>query len=126
MSQLAGKKKARIVIDNHLIFIDALKKKNRWSLFTKVFDSDGYLPPSVQDCLSSAEFMRWQHGGAYLKVDALTQSIYLMNEIEMERGKYIPFRRHITNFVTAADEWKETLEMFAENDRSHIRLSNYC
>ena len=125
MSQMASKKKARVVVNDHLIFIEALNRKNRWKMFTKVFHSSGYIPPSVQDCLASAEFLRWQYQGAYLKLDPLTQSLYLVKEIEMPVGKYIPFRHHLNEFIVAADEWKETLECFAENDRVYTRACNY-
>lgn len=122
MSQMSSKKKARVVIDNHLIFIEALKEKNRWNMFTKVFHSSGHLPLSVQDCLTSAEFLRWQYHGAYLKLDVMTQSVYLVNEVEMAIGKYIPFRQHLNEFLVAADEWKETFECFAESDQIYTEI----
>ncbi len=125
VSQMAGKKKARVVVDNHLIFIEELKKKNRWNMFTKVFHSNGYLPPSVQDCLTSAGALRWQCRGPYLRLDAMTQSVYLVNEVEMPVGKYIPFRLHLNEFLAAANEWKKTLECFAKNDRICARACNY-
>ncbi len=119
--QMSSKKKARIEVNDHLIFIEALPQKGRWSLFTKVFHLDGYIPPSVQDCLSGAEYLRWQHEGAYLKVDAVSQSVYFVQEVEMPVGKYIPFRRHLNAFMDAADEWRETIQSFAQSDHVYMR-----
>lgn len=121
LGQMAGKKKARVLVNNHLIFIEALSKKNRWKVFTKVFHLDGYIPPSIQDCLSSAEALRWQYQGAYLKLDTKSQSVYLVSEVEMPIGKYIPFRRHLNAFIGASEEWRETLESFAQSDRLYTR-----
>lgn len=116
MSQTASNRKARFVINNQLVWMEALPKKDRWSLFTKIFHVDDCLPSSIQDCLTSSDFMRWQYQGAYLKYDAATDSIYLVNEVVMPAGKYIPFRRHLNEFLNAADEWKRALDSLAQKD----------
>lgn len=123
MSQLAGKRKARVVIDGEVIFFDASQKKNHWTLYTKVYSGDGYLPKNVRSCVSSSGVLRWQHSGAYLKLDPLTYSVYLFQEVEMEEGKYIPFKQHLSNFSMVAAEWRSILRDFAEKDHSSIRVS---
>lgn len=122
MSQLAGNRKARVVIQENIIFFEK-SKKNHWTFYTKVYSGDGYLPSSVRSCVSSGGMLRWQHRGAYLKLAPDSHSVYLFEEIEMEEGKYIPFKHHLSDFSTVATEWKEILQEFAERDCSSARIS---
>ncbi len=123
MSQLAGKRKARVVLQGKVIFFEASQRKNHWVLYSKVFSGDGYLPKNVRSCVSSSGVLRWQHSGAYLKLDPLTHSVYLFQEIEMEKGKYIPFKHHLSDFSMVAAEWREILQDFAERDDSFVHVS---
>ena len=107
MSQLASGRKARIVIDGEVIFFETTQKKDRYLLYTKVYSGDGYLPPNVRSCVSSSGVLRWQQNGAYLKLDPLTHSVYLFEEVELPQGKYIPFKHRLEHFSQVADEWKE-------------------
>jgi hypothetical protein len=119
-SQLAGSRKARAVIDGEVVFFDASEKKNRWTLYTKVFCGDGYLPKDVRACVSSSGVLRWQQMGAYLKLDPLTHSVYLFQDVEMEEGKYIPFKHNVDHFCMVANEWRDILKGFADNDCSFV------
>jgi hypothetical protein len=123
MSQLAGKRKARVVIEGEVVFFEASSKKDQWTLYTKVYSGDGYLPANVRSCVSSSGVLRWQHNGAYLKLDPITHSVYLFQEVEMEENKYIPFKRHLADFSMVANEWREILQDFADRDCSSIRIS---
>jgi hypothetical protein len=118
MSQLAGNRKARVVDRGNVIFFEMSKKKDHWILYTQVYFGDGYLPSSVRSCVSSCGMLRWQQDGAYLKLDPLSHAIYLFQEIQMEKGKYIPFKHYLNDFSTEAREWKETLQEFAEKEPS--------
>lgn len=122
MSQLAGKRKARIVVKENVIFFDTLDKKNHMKIYTKVYGGDGYLPKSVRSCVSSSGVLRWQHGGAYIKLDPETHSVFLIQEVEMQQGKYIPFKNVLSDFSLLADEWKEILQEFSERDYSPIPI----
>jgi hypothetical protein len=115
MSQLIGNRKARVVIQGNVIFFEK-SKKNHWTLYTKVYSGDGYLPSSVRSCVSSNGVLRWQRSGAYLKLDPISHSVYLFEEIEIEEGKYIPFKHRLSDFSTVAAEWREILREFAESD----------
>ena len=122
MSQLAGKRKARVVIDGEVIFFESSEKRNHLTLYTKVFSGDGYLPNNVRSCVSSSGLLRWQQSGAYLKLDPFTHSVYLFQDIQMEEGKYIPFKHHLSDFSMVATEWREILLDFAEKDYSSIHV----
>ena len=123
MSQLAGNRKARVVINGDVIFFEAGEKKNHWTLYTKVFVGEGFLPKSVRSCISSNGVLRWQNSGAYLKLDVPSHCVYLIQEVEMEEGKYIPFKHYLTDFSVVAEEWKEILQDIAEGDCSSIHVS---
>lgn len=123
MSQLAGNRKARVVIQGEVVFFEATDKKNRLTLYTKVYSGDGYLPPSVRSCVSSSGVLRWQCNGAYLKLDPIAHCVYLFQEVEMEENKYIPFRRHMAEFSQVSSEWREILRDFADRDYSPLRIS---
>ncbi len=123
MSQLAGKRKARIVIDGEVIFFEASERKNHLTLYTKVYSGDGYLPNNVRSCVSSSGLFRWQQSGAYLKLDPFTYSVYLFQEVQMEEGKYIPFRHHFSDFLLVARQWREILLDFEQKDYSSIHVS---
>jgi hypothetical protein len=122
LSQLAEKKKARVVVQGSVIFIETLQGKKKWNLSAKVFDHDGLLPKTVKECLSSTGILKWQERGAYLKLDSNTNAVYLIHEIESS-AKYVPFKYRVNDFAQVANEWKEILDDFAERDHIPIRVS---
>jgi hypothetical protein len=119
LNQLAGNRIARIVFEDKVIFFEK-SKENRWTLYTKLFAGDGYLPSSVRSCVSSGGVLRWQHNGAYLKLDSASHSVYLFEEIEIEEGKYIPFKHHLSDFSMVAAEWTEILQELGHRDSSYL------
>ncbi len=121
MSQLAGNRKARVVIDDEVIFFEASDRANHLILSSPVYSGDGYLPQAVRSCVSSRGVLRWQDNGAYLKLDPSSSSILLVQEIQMEEGKYIPFRRHLSDFSIRAGQWREILQDFSERDSFSVR-----
>jgi hypothetical protein len=114
VSQLSGQKRARCVLQDQIIFIDR-QQKNRWVLSTKVFHGEGYLPPSVSDCLSSSGVLRWNQNGASLQLDHDSKSIYLIHEIDAA-NRYTHFRFLMKDFATIAKEWHTTFEDLASSD----------
>lgn len=123
MSQLASKRKARVVIQDETIFFEASDKPNHFTLYTKVYFGQGYLPQAIRSCVSSSGVLRWQKSGAYLKLDPLTYSVYLFQEAQMEEGKYIPFKHLLSDFYSVAVEWRQILQDFAEKDGSSVYVS---
>jgi hypothetical protein len=119
LNQLAGNRIARIVFEDKVIFFEK-SKQNCWTLYTKLFAGDGYLPSSVRSCVSSGGVLRWQHNGAYLKLDSASHSVYLFEEIEIEEGKYIPFKHHLSDFSMVAAEWTEILQELGHRDSSYL------
>ncbi|MES2345841.1 MAG: hypothetical protein V4494_07900 [Chlamydiota bacterium] len=121
ITQLAGQKKARVVVQGSVIFIETNPKKDCWSVSTRIFSGNGFIPPNVRECISSNGLMKWQERGAYLHMDPLDQSIYLVHEIH-SAPKYVPFKYLMNDFVAVANEWREILEDFAERDHISLRL----
>ena len=116
MSQLASHGKARVTIEDAEIFFQTTHKKNHYTLHTKVYSGEGYLPSQIRSVVSSSGVLRWQQNGAYLKLDPLTYSVYLFQEVQMEEGKFIPFKHFLSDFCEVSAEWREILKDFAEKD----------
>lgn len=116
MSQLASNRKAHVVVQDEVIFFETSKRANYLILSSHVYSGDDYLPQTVRSCISSRGVLRWQDNGAYLKFDSPSSSIFLFQEIQMEEGKYIPFRRHLNDFSIVADQWRKILQDFSERD----------
>jgi hypothetical protein len=120
MSQLAGNRKARVVIQGMTIFFETSERTNHLTLYTKIYSGDCALPQNVRSCISSSGMLRWQARGAYLKLDAATHCVYLIQEIDMETGKYIPFKHYVSDFSTVAAEWREILQDFEDSSSVHV------
>ncbi len=123
INQLAGQRRARCVVQGSVIFIESKPKQKKWSLATRVFSGEGFLPKAVKDCVSSSGVLRWQQRGANLRLDPDNHSVYLTQEISYE-PKYVPFRYVMRDFADVANEWREILEDFAERDHTSIRLNS--
>jgi len=121
MAQLASKKKARVVIQGSVVFIETLPENKKWKISTKVFSCDGYLSPSLRECLKSTKTLRWQERGAYLQLDEENHSVHLVHEI-ISSSKYVPFKYLMNDFAQVANEWREILDEFARRDHIPIRL----
>jgi hypothetical protein len=115
ITQLSTRRKARVVVQGSVIFIETNPPRKKWHLSTKVFDGDGHLPKGIKECLSSSGILKWQAGGAYLHLDSNDNTVHLINEVDSS-SKYIPFKHHIGDFVEIAKEWKEILDDFAQRD----------
>ena len=109
MSQLANKRHARISFQDSVIHFELTEKKNHWILYTQVYSGERFLSRVVRSCMSSMGKFRWQSEGTYLKLDSPTNSIYLFQEIQMEKGKFIPFRHYLNAMSTLAAQWREIL-----------------
>lgn len=114
ISQLGLKRKLYLNVQDYQICISISKRKNHWTLQTKLFDAEGEIPSSIRACVSSSGFLRWQEGGAYLKLDPFSHSIFLVEEIEMPNPKFIPFRYYLNHFISIASEWKEIFHDFSQ------------
>ena len=120
MSQLAVRKTARVVFEDNTIFFEATEENDRLKFQTKVYGGEGYIPPSVRACVSSGGTLRWQESGAYLQLEESSFSIHLIQEAEMQMGKFVPFRNTLSDFSRVADEWREILQELDEKDCSYV------
>lgn len=103
-SQLATRRKVSACIDDEWIFVEKTPK-DHWTLSLKICDGN----PIHTDLL------RWQSGGAYLKQDPRTDALFLVQEMQIPQGKYIPFKNHLTQFLHTAEEWRQTLLLIRSN-----------
>ncbi len=110
LSQMYNSKKARLVIQGSVIFIETSKKADSLQMKTKVFSGDDL--NNTSSCIPSNGVLHVQDRSAYLKLDPTTKDVYLINEVKFS-NKYLPFRYQINDFVDVANEWKEILEDFS-------------
>ena len=75
LDQITSQKKAKVVIQGSVIFIETSNHTGHWSLSTRILDNRSKDPSLSRDSL------RWQQRGAYLKTDPDTDSIYLVPDI---------------------------------------------
>jgi hypothetical protein len=108
--QLSSKKRATFVVDGYLVAIEATNKKNCWKISTKICHVENPLSSTLQDCLRGTDLFRWNRSGPFLMQDPSTGSIYLVKEIEMPLGKFIPFRHHLNAFQASISEWCDTIK----------------
>lgn len=114
LSQIGSQNKAKIIVEDHTIFIERDPETNGWNLSTNLFRVDRKnFSYGAWQCLSQGGSLRWQKKGAYLKHDRDTSSIYLVQEI-LSSKKYLPFKHLIQDFTSIAREWKEILEGFVQ------------
>lgn len=110
LSQIAGQKKAKVVVQGSVIFVETNAKNNQWSLSTKILHSESRKSKnSINNSLTSG-FLKWQERGAYLRLDKETQALYLIQEVTSSK-KYLPFKYLIQDFAAVASEWKEIFEV---------------
>lgn len=119
LNQIASQKKAKVVIQGSIIFIETSSQSNHWSLSTKILKAE---IKKLKSSLGSYLSLKWQSKGAYLKMDAETDSVYLVQEINSS-SKYLPFKYVIEDFASVACEWKEILEDFSDQENVNYRLS---
>lgn len=119
MVQLSSQKRARIVHQGSVIFIES-SPKNKWKVSSKLFNYQG-LPRGLKETFVGSKVMRWKERGAYLQLDPNDSSIYLIEEMEAS-AKYVPFKYRINDFVAVAEEWKEVFEEFSQKDHTSQRI----
>ena len=121
LNQIANQKKARVVVQGSIIFIETASQNGQWNLSTKVSSSEIRKLEKSLGMPFSKNSLKWQGKGAYLKADPDTDSLYLIQEI-LSSKKYIPFKHVIQDFASVASEWKEILEKCSEDENLMLDL----
>ncbi len=121
LNQIANQKKARVVVQGSIIFIETASQNGQWNLSTKVSSSEIRKLEKSLGMPFSKNSLKWQGKGAYLKADRDTDSLYLIQEI-ISSKKYIPFKHLIEDFASVANEWKEILDQCSEDENLMLDL----
>ncbi|MBY0529981.1 MAG: type III secretion system chaperone [Rhabdochlamydiaceae bacterium] len=120
MSQLACKPKASFIVQGQRIILEEAEGENRWNFSTVVFRAEHKIPEALLSSLSPMGKLRLQTQGPYLKIDEEDQSVHLIYPVEMQKGKFLPFRAYLSTFLKSADEWKQTLCDFEEKQCVYV------
>src|SRR5579862_3556947 len=99
LSQLSSKGTASLALENGTIYIQSLLDHNKWRISTPLFTGNGYIPEPVLSCVSSGGNLHWQKAGAYLQLEDSTQTISLIDEMEIKTDKYLSFKNHMSAFI---------------------------
>jgi hypothetical protein len=109
LNQIENQKKAKVVFQGSIIFIETSSQAEHWSLSTKILGSSNKKLGRSLGLYTGAQSWKWQEKGAYLKVDSETDSLYLVQEISSFK-RYLPFKYLIEDFAGIALEWKEIFQ----------------
>ncbi len=120
LNQISSQRKARVVIQGSIIFIEKSCHTDRWSISTKILGASIKEKRGSLGSYLSRGSLRWQETGAYLKMDKETQSVYLVQEI-ISSKKYIPFKHVMQDFASVAIEWKEIFEAGSDQENLMFR-----
>ncbi len=115
LNQMSSQRKAKVVIQGSVIFIEKSCHTDHWSVTTKILGTPTKQLNGLIGSYLSRGSLRWQERGAYLKMDKETNSLYLVQEITSSK-KYIPFKHVIQDFVSVASEWKEIFDETSEEE----------
>jgi hypothetical protein len=115
LNQIENQRKAKVVVQGSIIFIETSSQAEHWSLSTKILSSSNKKLGKSLGLYTGIHAWKWQEKGAYLKVDPETDSLYLVQEISSFK-RYLPFKYLIEDFASIALEWKEILQDQDEED----------
>jgi len=108
LSQLAVKKNAKLTLENSSLHIALDSDKKTWQLSTPLYVGEEGIPSHVRASLpSSSNTMKWQEG-AYIKIEQENNAVLLLQDISLP-FHYLSFKKHLPEFLSQAEEWKEIL-----------------
>src|SRR5437660_11372894 len=96
--QFSSKETATIAFENGTIYIQSAPGKTTCRISTPLFKGNGSIPAHVRSCVSSRGNLHWQKTGAYLQFESATQTLVLIDEIEIKKDKYLSFKKKIHDF----------------------------
>ncbi|NDD58650.1 MAG: hypothetical protein EBZ47_05260 [Chlamydiae bacterium] len=100
-----NKEKVGFWVDGINIFFEKVGL-NSWQLSMKILDpSSQKIPSYIRQVFSISGIFKWQEKGAYLKIDPLSQEIYLYQQVESST-RYKSFRYLIHDFLAKAQDWR--------------------
>jgi hypothetical protein len=110
LTQLSSKGTAILILENGTIYIQSVLGNDKWRISTPLFKGNGHIPEALRSCVSSRGNLHWQKSGAYLQLEASTQTLSLIDEMEIMKDKYLSFKKHIRDFIELSQEWKEIFD----------------
>jgi hypothetical protein len=117
LTQLAGQRRARVVVREHTVFVE----EGGRVLSSSVFRGEGGVPPTIREALSGRGVLRWQSAGTHLRLDRETDSVWLFQEEAETSLRYVPWKRRLEAFAQLVEEWKRVLDDLADRDRIFSR-----
>ncbi len=107
--QLSIKGTAAIELENGTIHIQPMPEKTTWRISMPLYEGNGRIPSGVCACIPSTGILRWQNTGPHLQLDSTAQTLLLVDEIEIQKNKYISFKQKMNDFIAVSEEWQEII-----------------
>lgn len=122
LNQIESQKKAKVVVQGNVIFIETSCNNGHWSLSTKILRIQSKKLQRTLGSYLSRSRLKWQEKGAHILIDPDTQAVQLVQEI-IPSKKYLPFKYVVQDFASVATEWKEIFEECSEEEDVILYLS---
>ena len=112
LNQLSSKGSAAIAHEKGMIYLQSMQEKNKWRISIPLIRGNKEIPAYLSQCVSSLGTLYWQKAGAYLQLDASSQTVSLIDEIEIVKDKYLSFKKTMSALIELSQEWKDILCSF--------------
>lgn len=104
--QLSSKKKAVITLDNGTIHIHPLRGKSKWRIYMPLSQGD---ENALHTFMPQSGILRLDQKGPHLELDPSTQTLQLIDEIQIQKDKYLSFKKQLDEFICISQEWQEVI-----------------
>jgi Tir chaperone protein (CesT) family len=108
--QLSSNKKAVITLDNGTIYIHPLREKNKWRIHMPLSHGDKSI---LRALMPHNGILRLDSQGPHLELDPSSQTLQLVDEIQIQKDKYITFKKQLDEFIRLSQEWQEIVAALA-------------
>ncbi|MBM3207888.1 MAG: hypothetical protein FJZ57_04710 [Chlamydiae bacterium] len=122
LHQLSFRKKAQCVVQGSVIFVESTPQSQNWQVSSRILDGDiKKIPRFLKNSLTSKGILKWQERGAYLRLDPVSNHVYLIQDVKVSK-KYVPFKYLINDFVQLATEWKNMIENITNSGEEFLHI----
>ena len=102
--QLSSDKKAVITLDNGTIHIHPMRGKNKWRIYMPLSHGDKGV---LRALMPHSGVLRLDAQGPHLELDPSGDTLQLVDEIQIQKDKYISFKKQLDGFIRLSQEWQE-------------------
>lgn len=102
--QLSSNKKAVITLDKGTIHIHPIRGKSRCRMQMPIYQEDR---SELRALIPSSGILRLDPKGPHLELDPITNTLQLVDEIQIQKDQYLSFKTQLDAFIRLSEEWQE-------------------